>query len=323
MKILNLILFKENCFDIYYYNNNLNAIQGSNGNFLINNCLFQRSNTYNGNGGVIYFSGSNSILNINDCIFYFCSSTNWGGAIYFYCENLNSNFYLNKVCAYQCWNNGGEGQFACIYVGRSINNFENITLLSISKTPKTELGSYSFVLNYGNENLNNFNSSFNKGTSYSGLFLYICNQFKGKYCTFSNNEASGILWLYNGFNDRDFTYSNFVKNNPFSNGVFVLSSSTSFILNSNIFFNNLNNLFKVDSGSSLNLINNIFDNIILSTLGNVIINSNNTFSFINTYNINYFSTFFCQTEKNLIFNSKKKNSTFLKYFNILFFIIYV
>ena len=152
------------------FNSRINSYTNYNGALILNYCFFSRLTTFNGNGGnledingnsgsIIFIKDVNCNLSINNCIFYNCSSTGSSGAIYFYSLTINSGILLNKVCSFECWvtSISGDGNFASL---STLNN--NIyNYLSIIESSNKGNGDSPIKIEYGNQIINNINSSNN------------------------------------------------------------------------------------------------------------------------------------------------------------------
>ena len=212
-----------------------------NGIFKINNCFFIRTTIFSGNGGIVLIENKSSQFQIVESIFSYISITGSGGAIYFNNNLNNVHSTLNKVCGDHC-NTGysGEGQFSYILVNNDINSFNIINDNSIMKSsPFINNGYDIYYLKYGNQTINNLNSSFNNNRVHSGFSTYFPNFLNGIFSTFINNSASSHNCIsFNGNFQKYWRYSNILYNDsPVYEGVINNWSDTVFLSNCIIKFN--------------------------------------------------------------------------------------
>jgi len=149
----------------------------------ISNCYFSRYLSYSGNGGVIYVTVSSCSMNINYSMFYYCVCSSKGGAIYF----SSSNSSLRMICANSCSCGGYNSYIFSYLVASQVNQVE---YLSVSNCSHTTFGYYPIRLDYGNQRVDNTNSSLNNAAYFSGILIWYPSSFTSSHCTFSNNKVS-------------------------------------------------------------------------------------------------------------------------------------
>jgi len=261
----------------------------NNMNINIAECSFSRSSILSGDGGVIFVGGGSYSMNVNYSMFYNCVCSNEGGVIRF----SSSNSYLRMICANRC-NCGHDyvGHFAYI-TATSVNHAE---YLSYTNCPFTQSGYYSFYLVLGNQRVDNTNSSMNKAIEGSGIATTSPSSFTSTQCTFSNNLVSSFICINIGSDSgiMSIFYANIVHNNSPSYGVVNTEGTGTRKMKYCIFNNNQNYLFCVRDGS-LEVSNSFIDHssFLFSKSLAVLTESNNSFSFINTYQMKYFDSHFC------------------------------
>jgi len=260
-------------------------------NINISFCFFSRSSSYSGDGGVIYTNGGFYTMNVNNSMFYNCVCSNYGGAIWF----SSTNSYLRMICVYRC------SAFYGHYANLQVTQVNQIEYLSFSYCSHTTTGSYSICLLYGNQRVDNMNSSMNNAAGGSGISIYSPSSFTSSYCSFSNNKVSGSRCIefssYSG--TISMSYANIVHNNsPSADGVVYAQGGGSRKMICCIFQNNQNYLLCLYSGSLEVLHSFIYHTGTLSTSASI---STNNISFTNrmTYQIQFFNSRHCNADNTL------------------------
>jgi len=188
-------------------------------------------------------------LLIENCVFNGCKSTaDQAGAVY--CAASNAEVVFSKVCGYGCYTPAAQyRQFGII----SNNNFKTIScyLLSISHcSPFTENGNDVIVLNYGKQYASNVNSSNNNVLTHSGFFFSNPSEMDAKFINLINNKVKHTcLRFRNGHHNRVFYLSNVIGNNSPSSYAVLVSNYGEFFFEKNIFLNNQNTLFMIETGT--------------------------------------------------------------------------
>jgi len=256
-----------------------------NENIDINGCFFSRSLVYNGDGGVICITDAYLSMNVTFSMFYFCIATN-GGAIWF--SSINSS--LRMICANQC--SATTKHFAYLHAPRG----NCVEYLSIAFCSQTSEGSHSLWLYKGNQKVYNINSSMNNANCMSCIMIQTPNLFASSHCTFSNNQVSDTSCISFFYNSGTMFFANIVYNNSPNGGVITVNGAGSTKLMYCIFQNNQNTLFYVDSGS-LEVSHSFIDHIgSFSQATAVSTSNNNSFTYINTYQLQFFNSLHCHTD---------------------------
>ena len=277
--------------------------------YKIESSYFNKINTLDGNGGIIYcFKGD---LNLNNCIFYNCSCTFQGGAIYFNGDNIE----LIKICVNNCF--ASNFQFA--YLQTHINIFLN--LISINNCYTIPNGYTCFHLYKGNINLFNLNSSKNINYIRSGFGIVDPFIFKSLYCNIVDNYVSSNTIIYlTGNNNNFLSYFNIINNNSPKCLSIIYIDSGKYILNFFILFYNKNVLFHILDNSKLIILNSKINHLDIIFKGNI---STNNIQFINDFNtlmFIHFSTKYCSANylNNFQFTKVKSFNFYYSYLLIIF-----
>jgi len=264
-------------------------------NISISNCFFSRYLSYSGNGGVIYVTVNSCSMNINFSMFYNCFCSVEGGAIFF--NSLYS--YLRMICANCC--SASFSHFA--YLRASQMNL--VEYLSVSKCFQTTIGSFSILLNYGNQRVDNINSSMNNANWGSGIYIWSPSSYTSSHCTFSNNKVADRYCICLGSTSEmiSMTYANIVHNNSPNNGVVTFSGTGSKKMMYCIFHNNQDYLFCVNEGS-LEVSHSFIDHPgSFSTSIAVSTSNNNSLTNRLTYLFQFFYSLHCNADIPLIATS--------------------
>ena len=257
---------------------------------------------------------------INDTTFYECITSSGNGGAIFFLGGYNSQ--LNRVCGIKCF--GINGQFS--YISPNSNYFNYLDYLSISECYNSSIGDNSIYLNFGLQNINNLNSSFNKNKGYVGIILfYNPNKFLSYYCTFYNNsEIQYTIIHFQSGTGGNLSNWNIINNYGKDRGIIYIWS-VHYKLIECIFINNKIVLLYIDSGT-LTLLNCIINHQFeISTISNPIIEPFNT-NIASSFEIKHYSTKFlilnelinCYINFNLkIQISNKFEKNYLNLFKIL------
>jgi len=252
----------------------------------IYDCFFTRHTSFSGEGGVIFVEGSyNSV--IYNSMFYHISCGFDGGSVFLDCEKSN----MNRVCAH-CSTAAKSYHFAFI----SASQINRIEFLSISLCANSTHGSQSFSLYYGSQKLLNSNSSMNNAVDISGCCVMIPTDFKGIFCTFSNNNVSSHSILSLSRNTGVLSFINIVENSCPSLGV-VYQFSGYYTLESCVMTGNNKILCYVHSGQ-MTLKSCAISHSHVTTLGAVTINDT-LIPFIETYVIQFFHSRYCNADNTI------------------------
>jgi len=265
-----------------YYNKNIN----------ISNCFFSRYFLFSESGGVIYVRGGSYSMNINYSMFYNCVCSNQGGAIYFYSDNSR----LRMICANSC-SCGASSDYQYALLQTSQGN--QVEYLSVSNCSHITSGYCSIRLNSGIQIVDKSNSSMNNAKEGSGIDINSPSSFTSSYCTFSNNKVSreSCIYFYSTSGTITMSYANIVQNNsPIFNGVVTVNGAGSRKMIYCIFHNNQNYLFCVEEGSLEVSHSYISLAGALSTSSEVSFANNNSFSNIQTYQLQFYNSLHCNTD---------------------------
>ena len=265
-----------------------------NDNILISHCFFSRSSVYSGEGGVIYvFGGLAYSMRMDYTMLYNCACSSNGGAIFFY----SNSSYMGMICANSCSCGAQDsGHFAYIVC---INGNE-VEYLSVSNCWNNSYGFGPICLNSGNIRVDNMNSSMNQACQISGISVSYPSAFSSSHCTFSNNKVMEAICLaffsFSGI--LPISYANIVNNNsPLEYGVVTCKSTGSRKMMFCIYQNNSNYLFFVYHGS-LEVSHSFIDHSLSSFSSSIAVSTetNNSFSYILTYQIQYYQSHHCNAD---------------------------
>ena len=240
-----LFLFK-NCFNCKNFPNDQNLSNFTINNILIKECFFQRSNIFNGNGGILNIYNFDEKINIiiDSSTFYQCISNKDGGAIYIIYKKGNTT--LKKICSYESCSK--KNHFGIIHSDYSNNNkiiLESSSIIN-SKNLAFKNSISTISLEYSNELINFFNSSKNFVEFFSSLTIFNSNFFQIIYSNFQSNYAidnTCILMDYTSFFPNiNYIFCNFILNiSPFKGLINILQGNI--IFNNCYFFKNSEYLF--------------------------------------------------------------------------------
>jgi len=265
-------------------------------NIEISNCVFMRSSTFTGYGGVISVNEKELTMSISYSMFFNCSSSSHGGAIFF---NASSSS-MKMICACNCSSKWGHFGY---FINSISNNCEYMSLLSCSY----QKSGYGALSSHFGEYMFNYNNlSLNKADQVSGILANTISPFNSTFCTFSNNDAkTGICLYFNNFFES-LCYANIIQNN--SPGLGVVSSAGGFPhLLYCVFDMNQKILFDVITGSLEVLHCFISHDFDFSTKPHVTTSNNNSFTSMQTYRIEYMKSYFCNAD-NPVFVPSNGNS---------------
>jgi len=263
----------------------------------ISHCFFSRSLSYSGNGGVIYVNGDSYSMNINYSMFYNCVCSQYGGAIYF----DSSNSSLRMICANSC--SASYYHFA----GLSTSQVNQVEHLSVSNCSHTTSGDYPIRSLYGDQRVDNTNSSMNKADSGSSILISSPSSFTSSHCTFSNNKVSKCIciYFYSSSGTISMSYANIIQNSSPSLGVVYVDGEGTRKMMYCIFQKNSNFLFYVNSGS-LEVSHSFFNHTSSSFSSSypVLVSLNNSYMKTQTYKIEFLGSQLCKSPSQLPENSK-------------------
>jgi len=261
-----------------------------NRNISISNCIFSRYSIFDGCGGVIFIDGSSYSMSIYYSLFYKCVCSLSGGAIYF----NSSNSCLRMICANSCSGGTFSGSHFS-FLGSSQMNL--VEYLSVSNCSFTTSGYHPIHLNYGNQRIDNTNSSMNNAIQTSGIILSSFSSSTSSHCTFSNNKVSQCIciFFYFGSETISMSYANIVHNNSPSGGV-VFVGGASIMMIYCILHNNHNVLFDFWGGYIMVSHSFIDHSSSFSTGFNVLTSNNNSFTYRITYQLQFFDSLYCNSD---------------------------
>ena len=311
--------FNNTCINLNSFSENETGYFNISNSYLIENCYFERLNTFVERGGVFYFYNIFVDLIIKSTIFFSCSSLKHGGAIYLNSIDNKSSYQFFFSCAYECYSHIYH-MFG--YFHLSGNSTNEINQLSLIKCYKENTNGNEIIFLVGSiQNVNFLNSSNHKVNSYSAFLTQNPLIFRGNFWTINNNTANSFptIYLYLNYNNI-LKYINIVSNNVGLNGIIYHKEGNYSFLNS-VFYLNKGNLFFSTNGY-LEIINCMINHNELILTGNGIlitqyINLNN-----NTLQISHFSTYYCKNNVENLYitcniQSFKYKFSILSYFYIL------
>ena len=290
------------------------------GNFLFYNLIFNSLNDIN-NGGAMNLKNNNLIILIENCFFNNCSSNNKGGAIYY--ESNDGQFYMYQSCFQYCYTNNigieNNGQFSNL----NTNNLNPIYLEDISIifcSPFKFFDKYdSMIINYGQNNLTNINSSNNKVSRFSS-YVTLNSKSTLKFINLFNNTSEWQACIGTAFHYFHVSFVNMIACiSPeygliHYNGDHFIYSGFKFIMKYCIFHNNTGKIIDLCCNGNLFFSDSILDyynnNRLIPQTENISI------GIVFTYK---FNDFFCLNTEITYYNSININS--ISKFLFIFLII--
>jgi len=249
-------------------------------NISVSDCVFVRINQLSDNGGIVFVYGGSYSLNVSETMFLNCSSSINGGAIYF----VSYNCELKMICAFRC-SASNYGQYSYIITSTmSIIEYNSVTSSSSILT-----GYHSVYLHNGNLSVKETNSSKNKVTQGSSIYVstsliyFICHN------TFCNSSTSHGICLGVSDCSGSTLYCNIVSNDCPLNGVIYVSKGDH-IIDFSIFDSNQQVLFFVFIG------NLYVTNCFISHYVSISIGVNNSYIKYPSMMIVHFDTQYCQAD---------------------------
>ena len=167
-------------------------------------------------GGAIYIGVSSlSTIKIIDCIFYYCNSKHHGGSAYVSSNHLILD--IIRVCCSNSFINDASTSYmgAGFFLDGNSNQYLlKLYQLSLHSSGQTGWSYSSLYIEYGEQNINSINFSYNKAHRSSAGYFYPYFSTTIKYCNFvgclsSSNDA---LQLRTAGNLFDFEYCNLIAN---------------------------------------------------------------------------------------------------------------
>jgi len=268
------------------------------GNVTLFDCSFSRLQYLSGNGGVIFLAAS-FIFRVYSCMFYSCLA-DFGGAIHI----TVSDSQISMICAHRC---NGIQYYHFGYLKATGNNL--VEYHSMSSCSNNSIGMMSLCTDYGDQSLCNMNSSYNKGSHYSGIYMGNPSSLSGIHCTFYFNQPSGHSCITFIAYSGTLSFCNVVSNiSPNGFGI-VFVRSGAYYLKYCIFNNNSNTLFHVDA-NTLSVSDSFINHTGTKFIGAVTYSQNNTYIGLSTYQQKFFKSFYCYADqpKNEIFQSSPYRS---------------
>ena len=257
-----VILLCYQCFDISGYNSSERAISKASSvtnpsdiydGFFVRGCVFKRSTTFKGIGGVIYIQYYNFELNIDSCVFENCSSSVSGGCVFFYC--IEKGISVSKTHFSDCFSNTS----SVLYVSTKAQN----QVSSSSFDQNIYQSSYCIHQDDGS-----FQSNYNNFSRNSGCFkCEILKSFDMKYCVFNSNDCNNEYCIclslsdYSKFHLSDSQFTNNRGTSIYVSSIVLFVSRCSFVDNSNPVITTL-----VDSYSTGLIMSseNVFDDCVIN-----------------------------------------------------------
>ena len=313
--------FMLNCINSFNLLDNQRSYENPFGIIYIFNCIFSRSTVYSFNGGIIYVNQIFCQLTIDQCLFFNCTSNAYSGAVYFSSDIDNSQVNIIKCCGHKCSGRDFDhGHFAYIFV----KNNNNINLVSINQSPfSNNPGSDVLYLINGNQSIINLNSSFNDGRTKTGFTSSNALKLNSIFGNFYNDHSRlfTVIWFQGSNSEDSLKFSNLINSSSPSYGIIWISNNGIHSFISCIFYNNLNYLFDIETGS-LNLINckishdnsKLFTHNLFNNISNIITSN----YYFKPFNNNYFYTYLCNSNF-FLNNFKKKKLNFLIFINLIIF----
>jgi len=275
-----------------YQNSRLSYTSSS---IIIAMCVFMNLTESSYNGGSVCYVGSGCISFV-DCTFAFSKSSNTGGAIY--TEPMDCS--LIRVCGYQC-QCGVSCNFAYL---TSSSSFNNVSLLTVTKCTDIFYGDYSIYMNYGIQNVFNFNSSYNKCQYGSSIFYNLAYSTDVQYNILSHNRVSNyICFCFKGGVSSVKSTSVIDCNSP-SLSVLYTYGGNSLNMNTCVFMNNSDAL--IYGSNSIYISNCAISHGSNAISGLVTIGDNVIYTISNLPLMDIFSSAFCD-DHILIIASKSRS----------------
>jgi len=269
----------------------------------IHDCIFERIEEWNGDGGVVCCNEVNCSLIISMSSFVTCKAKGNGGAVFFYAQT-SEEIRLDKICATKCHISGSVkyGQFCYVQSAQYEVIERNYRFLSISYCSNltSMTTSYPLYLNKGRNKLISSNSSNNRAMDGSGFLFQVNTAFNCQYCTFVNDYSTNSICLYciGGENDHNINYVNLICN--YSPGSGVISAIDNVLIISHcVFVNNSGRLLYCKGGKLY-----IDDTIIghqgsmttTSSKGSISIGQNCSMTHYSTYNQMHYQNAICKAD---------------------------
>ena len=188
--------------------------------------------------------------------------------------------YLRMICANSCSCGADYSGHFSYLIASQMNQVE---YLSVSNCSNTTSGYCPIRLDFGDQRVDNTNSSMNNAERVSGIWIESPSSVTSSYCTFSNNKVSFsiCIYFYSTSGTISMSYANIVHNNsPSQYGVVFVNGAGSKMMMYCIFKNNQNTLFCVNQGS-LEVSHSFIDHS--GTLSYGAVSTSNYNSFTNTF----------------------------------------
>ena len=280
------------------------------GSYFLTFCIFNFFHSLT--SGCVFFSSSNNLnMVLENSIFNHCTSQSYGGAISFRCST-NGGSAITKVCSFNCSASDTSLDFGGLFsfTHTTSSKINHYSLISVSFSGFSIFGSNTIALHSGKQQIININSSNNYGYWCSGLYCF--NQYTSNcnYSTFINNNCNSICVASRYDNGASLLFNSNIVNNTIINYGIIYNCGTSYIISS--YFNlNKNYLFTSVTQGTMYIINCYINHLfVITRLEGGAISMGTTFSLINTFPLDDFSSKFCS---NLNFKTSKKNNK-LKFF---------
>ena len=221
-------------------------------------------------------------------MFFNCSCSSDGGAIYF----TSTNSYLRMICANKC----SCGTSSWCHFGRLQASDANYgEFLSLSSCPSTYSGHNSVRFVNGKQSITKVNSSMNKGLQTSGICIESPSSFINSFCTYSNNKVSDCLCLNIQQVTGIISYSIIIGNNSPNIGIIEISGGSP-KMDYCVFDMNDNTLVSINSGSLIISHSFISHAGKFSTSTSISTGNNNSFIQRQTYQIQFFNSYYCNAD---------------------------
>ena len=197
------------------------------------------------------------------------------------------------ICANKCSSSSGY-HFAYL----KVTQLNQVEYLSVSSCSHSSSGRYPIGLQTCNHSVDHTNCSMNNANQVSGIRIISPYSFTSSFSTFSNNKVyeSICIYIYSPSGTISMSYANIVHNNSPSLAVVHFEGTGSRKMMYCIFQNNQDILFCVYEGSLEVSHSFISHSGSFSASTAVSTSSNNSFTYMITYQILFFNSLHCNAD---------------------------
>jgi len=238
------------CFDLN--SSSARAFEGIIGSVVVKDSCFVRSQTYTGQGGVMFLTGSVGLI-IENTMFYMCLSTKEGGALYV-SVSTGYSIQLRLLCSNKCYSTGAWFHFG--YLATASDHLYSFITITGS-APSSNSFYYPFRIEGGNQTISNMNSTKNYAYAHTGYG--VTNPIYGKtsfVSIYSNTAQHSIAVLFYGSSSLvTMSFINVLSNNSPNYGVIHLANGAKYHMQNSVFYGNLHYLFDHLAGTSIKVSN--------------------------------------------------------------------